>query len=445
MKFTVPIVSTLTQSLQNKLSGFQFAESYSSGKDELWFVFKKNDDFFSIKLIWQARSCFLFFDNVLQSKPVPHQVRFSELNALEVISVCQHQNNRSFQINFSNHYQLVFKLYDGLSNVLLFKNDALVTHFRTNIKNDSLLKLSDFENGKEAIVADDKSGIANAVDVFETMSKLSKSELSQNNFDSERDALLQKHNADLKRLKQLLNKTKKALLQIQNAVPNEEIGHLIMANLHLIKPKEETVELFDFYRNNKLIVKLKKDLNAQQNAEHYYRKSKNQKAELELIANRISETENRILELEKAITDINNITVKYELKKYTKQNDLAIESKPKLFYEFEFEGFIVLAGKSAANNDLLTMKHSSKNDLWLHAKGVSGSHVVIKFQSGKIYSKALISFAASIAAFYSKAKGSKYVPVVYTQRKNIYKPKGAEPGSVVVEKEEVIMAEPQKP
>ena len=113
-----------------------------------------------------------------------------------------------------------------------------------------------------------------------------------------------------------------------------------------------------------------------------------------------------------------------------------------MFKEFEFEGFKILVGKSAANNDLLTMKHAHKNDLWLHAKGVSGSHVVIKHKSGKSFSKLVIEHAASIAAQFSKSKGSAYVPVIYVERKFVRKPKGAEPGTVVVEKENTVLVKP---
>jgi predicted ribosome quality control (RQC) complex YloA/Tae2 family protein len=102
-----------------------------------------------------------------------------------------------------------------------------------------------------------------------------------------------------------------------------------------------------------------------------------------------------------------------------------------------------LVGKSASNNDELTLKVAQKNDLWLHAKGVSGSHVVIKNQNNKPFPNEVIHYAAQLAAYYSKSKGSAMVPVIFTPKKFVRKPKGANPGQVFVEKEELILVEPK--
>ena len=99
-------------------------------------------------------------------------------------------------------------------------------------------------------------------------------------------------------------------------------------------------------------------------------------------------------------------------------------------------------GKNSKNNDLLTQKHAFKEDLWLHAKDVSGSHVIIKYQSGKKFPKPVIEKAAQLAAYYSQRKTDSYCPVMYTPKKFVRKPKGAAPGAVIVEKEEVILVEP---
>lgn len=108
-------------------------------------------------------------------------------------------------------------------------------------------------------------------------------------------------------------------------------------------------------------------------------------------------------------------------------------------------GFEVLAGKNAKQNDELTMKIAAKEDLWFHARHVAGSHVVLRCAGRKEVPYAAIEAAASIAAFYSEAKTQKVAPVSYTKRKYVRKPKGAAPGAVVVEREEVVMAEPKQP
>jgi predicted ribosome quality control (RQC) complex YloA/Tae2 family protein len=102
-------------------------------------------------------------------------------------------------------------------------------------------------------------------------------------------------------------------------------------------------------------------------------------------------------------------------------------------------------GKNAKSNDKLT-SHAHKEDMWLHARGVGGSHTVIRMGNEKsMPPKKVILHAASYAAWYSKAKGMKTAPVMYTKRKYVYKPSGAAPGAVVVKQEEVVMVPPRKP
>jgi predicted ribosome quality control (RQC) complex YloA/Tae2 family protein len=109
-------------------------------------------------------------------------------------------------------------------------------------------------------------------------------------------------------------------------------------------------------------------------------------------------------------------------------------------------GFDVWVGKSSANNDLLTMKYAKPRDLWLHARGASGSHVLLKIASGKGEpDKRAIEEAASIAAYYSKMKSSSLVPVAVTERRFVRKPRGSSPGSVLVEREKVVFVRPHLP
>jgi predicted ribosome quality control (RQC) complex YloA/Tae2 family protein len=109
-------------------------------------------------------------------------------------------------------------------------------------------------------------------------------------------------------------------------------------------------------------------------------------------------------------------------------------------------GFEVWAGKSSENNDLLTLHHAKPNDLWFHARGSSGSHVLLKVGSGKGEpGKKAKEQAAGIAAYYSKMKNAKMVPVAMTEKKYVRKPKGAPPGTVVLEREKVVFAEPSLP
>ena len=102
-------------------------------------------------------------------------------------------------------------------------------------------------------------------------------------------------------------------------------------------------------------------------------------------------------------------------------------------------------GRSAANNDELTMKFARQNDWWMHVRGASGSHAVLRGVTGPKVPKQVLEVAAAITAYYSQARNASYVPVVYTQRKFVRKPKGANVGAVTLEREQTVMVRPGLP
>lgn len=117
------------------------------------------------------------------------------------------------------------------------------------------------------------------------------------------------------------------------------------------------------------------------------------------------------------------------------------------FRRFVVEGgFEVWAGKSSESNDDLTLHHARPHDLWFHARGAGGSHVVLRTGTGKGEpGKKAKEQAAAIAAYYSKMKNAGLVPVSMTERRYVRKPKGAKPGTVVIEREKVIFVKPSLP
>jgi predicted ribosome quality control (RQC) complex YloA/Tae2 family protein len=232
-------------------------------------------------------------------------------------------------------------------------------------------------------------------------------------------------------------------------VKNEEIGHILMANLHQIEERAERVELFDFYRNTTISIKLRSDLSPQKNAENFYRKSKNEKIELEKIVENIESREQLLAIINGHIENIEAAENLKNLRSYLKANGLApntklkIQSYRELFKRFEVEGFEILVGKNSKNNDLLTQQYAYKEDLWLHARDATGSHVVVKYKAGKKFPNAVIEAAASLAAYFSKRRNETLAPVIVTPKKFVRKPKGFADGQVIVEKEEVVMIEPK--
>jgi predicted ribosome quality control (RQC) complex YloA/Tae2 family protein len=109
-------------------------------------------------------------------------------------------------------------------------------------------------------------------------------------------------------------------------------------------------------------------------------------------------------------------------------------------------GFEVWAGKSSDSNDLLTLRHAKPDDLWFHARGSSGSHVLLRVASAPGEpSKRAREQAAAIAAYFSKMKTASLVPVAMTEKRYVRKPRGAPAGTVVLEREKVVFVEPELP
>jgi predicted ribosome quality control (RQC) complex YloA/Tae2 family protein len=108
-------------------------------------------------------------------------------------------------------------------------------------------------------------------------------------------------------------------------------------------------------------------------------------------------------------------------------------------------GFEVLAGKTDADNDRLSLKTARPGDLWFHVHGLPGSHVILQHPEGKKPDAAVIRAAAAIAAWHSKARNAGTVPVKYTEAKHVGKPRGARPGSVIIKRGKTIKVRPALP
>lgn len=243
-------------------------------------------------------------------------------------------------------------------------------------------------------------------------------------------------------------KTKAKLHEAENDNHFKTWADLLMANLHAIPPGAEKVVLPDFETQHPHEIKLKKDLSPQKNAEAYYRKAKNHHIEISRLKSSISDKEEEIGKLRVHIKTLSAALELSDLRSKIKAAGLTgVAKKPVAvsvpYHEFECKGYKIWVGKNAQANDELTFKYGYKEDLWLHAKDVAGSHVLIKYQAGKNFPKDVLERAASLAAYNSKRKTDTLCPVSYTPRKFVRKRKGDPAGMVVVEREEVMLVEPR--
>lgn len=243
---------------------------------------------------------------------------------------------------------------------------------------------------------------------------------------------------------------------IQRANQYELIGHILMAYSYLDAPSTEVVELDDVFNpGNKVSVRVKPGVSYSENAQAYYQKSKNTRKALEANKLRLDDTRLKQIQIESLVASFEEVDGPRTLDRWLKQyesplgNVLSsrknVDGASKPWRVHQIGKYDVWIGKSAAGNDEL-LQASHKEDVWLHARHVTGSHVIIRMARSPEYPPSeVVETAASWAAWYSKAKSAGMVPVIYTKRKFVRKPKGAAPGTALVDKEQVCLVAPGKP
>jgi predicted ribosome quality control (RQC) complex YloA/Tae2 family protein len=107
-------------------------------------------------------------------------------------------------------------------------------------------------------------------------------------------------------------------------------------------------------------------------------------------------------------------------------------------------GWTVIAGRTDADNDYLSLKAVSAGDYWFHVRGMPGSHVILKCPAGKKPDRETLNKTAAIAAYHSKARKGGIVAVSCARARHVTKPEGAKPGAVRIRREVVLKVRPEK-
>lgn len=269
------------------------------------------------------------------------------------------------------------------------------------------------------------------------------------NFISYRNNLLKLISHVLKKYDDRLKNINTKLKECNNKNIYKLYGELITANLYKI-PKfynSDKIELENYYDNNSLLViPLDNTISISNNAKKYFKKYNKLKNALEIVSLQKMETEEELqyiesiiyeLEYAKDIVEVNEIYSEISenpiFKDFLQINSKANNKKDSISSvprEFHIDGYTVLVGKNNKQNDYLTTKIATKNDIWFHTKDIHGSHVILKNPSPNISNEILIK-CAKLAAYYSKARLSNNVPVDYCLVKYVKKPNGSKPGMVI--------------
>ncbi|MBW3544663.1 MAG: DUF814 domain-containing protein [Bacteroidetes bacterium] len=256
----------------------------------------------------------------------------------------------------------------------------------------------------------------------------------------EQNEMLQVLDKQIRNTESYLYKLLQKQEELQTSASHRHLADLIMAHLHQIPARADKAALPDFYSGQTITVKLKKELSPQKNAEQYYRKAKNQQVEIQHLEDNMAAKEQRLNELQLLREQVAAEEDLKKLRSLRKASLAEEEHQPALPYrQFDFMNYQILVGKGSSQNDAMLRYHTRKDDLWLHAKDVTGSHVIIRRLPGKNVPQPVKEKAAQLAAWYSKRKSDTLCPVICTSRKWVRKIKGAPAGAVMVDKEEEVL------
>ena len=259
----------------------------------------------------------------------------------------------------------------------------------------------------------------------------------------------------LDRLYNKLNKQEKELIESENAEIYKVKGELITSYIYMIEKGMESVEVANFYdpEYKNIKISLNTNFTPSENAQKYFKKYNKMKTAKKEITSQIEISKEEIDYLENIMLSIENcenlaelMDIREELSKVgylrSKNNskkETKLTTKPHEF--ISSTGFKILVGKNNKQNDHLTLKVASNDDIWMHTKNIPGSHVIIKTEGKEVPDETIFE-GAMLAAFFSKSRMSSQVPVDYTKKKNIKKPNGAKPGMVIYETNSTIYVTP---
>jgi predicted ribosome quality control (RQC) complex YloA/Tae2 family protein len=498
-------LKAVTRELNEALVGIHCYRAYCFRKDELRIQFANGDTI--VALLTPVRGALYLSHNPERLPRKNVASFFPEVSGLPLKSVSMSPQDREITLDFGE-YKLQLRFY-GSPNAVLSQGDLAVTSFkklkpenRNRDEPSSVTQLdllgkrlkSEYEAAQSS--GSDKNflqtleepsgvwvyelpenvllspielhtGIENAVGAprffaapSEGVRKVLQERHSLGKFRSAAQALLPKIEQTLARTLKAIDELERAKTQTSRADDSEAIGKALLGKLSEI-PRGASKISVDLPEGSREI-KLDPKLTSAQNADRYFDRAKRSRdAQVDLRDRRTAlERERTILErlkeqaagaegtseLEKlsdAFTRLLNQTVFDDARAKSQADDPLAK-----FRQFTVAGGMrVLIGKSAAQNDELTLHVAKKNDIWLHARGVKGSHGVLQVTGKRddVVPREAIRQAAEIVAYFSDARTQSLAPVSYTEAKYVRKPRKAEPGAVVMQREEVMMVCPALP
>lgn len=335
------------------------------------------------------------------------------------------------------------RIFDDLAKNKIYPN-VVIDEKRDKIIEFSSIRLKQYEDLTEVR----KDTISQAIEDYYLI-KDKKERINQKSSNMKKNISLK-----LERINHKLEKQAKELKDSEKADEYKVKGELLTAFIYMIKPGMESIKLANFYDNNEEIeIKLKAHFSPSENAQKYFKKYNKLKNATEELTKQIAINEEEAQYLENTLLSIENCENEKELKEIKeelmREGYIKTYKMPKknnkpgtnIMKYISSNGNLIMVGKNNKQNDYLTLRLADNEDLWFHTKDIPGSHVLLKV-GGKKFDEKEILEAATLAAYYSKAKMSENVPVDYTTKRNVRKPSGAKPGLVIYEKNKTVYVTP---
>ena len=294
--------------------------------------------------------------------------------------------------------------------------------------------------------------------------------ISQQAFDARAGSARSELRKKISQQKKLLQQLQKDLASHADAEQNKRLGDLLLANLSTARREGNRVVLIDYFANHGASIGLDIDekLTLQEEAARrfgLYARSKRAvrqiNVRIEAVGVELSDLESKLNALEKIIAQGDDSALaEFTVRRSPRAPASGFLSVPPAVAGgskrkpekkipgtrryVSSDGFEILVGRAASDNDHLTFKVAKPNDLWLHAADYGGSHVVVRNSTRKDIPHRTVIEAAQLAAHFSQARKDSKVDVHYTQRKFLSKPKGSAPGLVRLTRSRNITVEPRE-
>lgn len=273
---------------------------------------------------------------------------------------------------------------------------------------------------------------------------------------------IRQKSVDLRKIVQtaLERNYKKYDLQIKQLKDTEKrdkykvYGELINTYGYELTGGEKELKCLNYYTNEEIRIPLDTQLTARENSQKFFDKYNKLKRTYEALTELTEETRREIEHLESistaldiALKEDDLVQIKEELMEYGYVRRRSVGGKkPKItsrpFHYLSSDGFHIYVGKNNYQNEELTFKIASGNDWWFHAKGIPGSHVIVKAE-GKELPDRVFEEAGALAAYYSKGRNNDKVEIDYIQKKHVKKAAGGAPGFVIYHTNYSLVAEPK--